>query len=146
MYSSILLPTDGSEGAATAIEVGIELAGTFDAAVHALSVIDERLVTTEYNIPLEDAEREAEAALDHVGARGSEAGRSVEKHLRRGTPHDEILAAIDDYGVDLVVMGTHGRTGLSRVRHLGSVTERVIRDSPVQVHTVPISDGRAEET
>lgn len=140
MYSSILLPTDGSEGASEAIGVALSLAQQYDADVHALFVIDERFVATEYDVVVEDAESDGERALDDVGRRGEDAGVGVEKHLRTGIPHEEILDAIGDYGTDLVVMGKHGRTGFDRFLHLGSVTERVVQGSQVQVLTVPVGD------
>lgn len=141
MYSTVLLPTDGSEGAAVGVDVGLRLAARHDATVHALFVIDERYVRREFDHVVEEAEREAEAALDAVGDRADEVGVRVEKHVRWGVPHEEILAAIDAYGADLVTMGTHGRTGIDRLVHLGSVTERVVRLAPVQVLTVPLGRG-----
>ena len=140
MYSQVLLPTDGSGAAETAVEAGLELAVQFDAAVHALYVIDSRFVTTEYDLAVEKAEREAEAALDRVGELGESAGVAAEKQLRTGIPHEEILDAIDSHGVDVVVMGTHGRSSLDRLVHLGSVTERVVRSAPVHVVTVPVGE------
>lgn len=138
MYDTILLPTDGSEGSRAAIETAAEYAAAFGAVVHALYVIDERFVEEEYDMVVERSESRAEAALDEVSAIGEEYGISVEKHLRRGTPHEEILDAIDDYGADVVIMGTHGRTGLDRFVHLGSVTERVVRFADISVLTVPL--------
>lgn len=140
MYSNVLIPTDGSEGALAAVEAGIELAARFEATVDALFVIDERFVAADFDMPREAAEAEAERALDAVADRGEKRGVAVERHLRTGVPHEEILAAIDDYDADLVVMGTHGRTGIGRIVNLGSVTERVVRSAPVHVTTVPI-DG-----
>ncbi len=58
---------------------------------------------------------------------GDERGVDVERHLRRGTPSEEIVDAAADYAVDLIVMGTQGRTGFSRIATAGSTTERVVR-------------------
>lgn len=138
MYTKILIPTDGSDGATTAAEAGLELADRFDAEVHALYVIDSRFVAGDNDFVVEEAEREAERALDEVGDLATAYDIDVEKHLRRGIASEEILDAVDAYGVDLVVMGTHGRTGIDRLVHLGSVTERVVRGSPVRVMTVPL--------
>lgn len=138
MYSKILIPTDGSDGAKTAIEAGFELANRFDSTVHTLYVVDSRFVAEDNDFTVEEAERKGEKALDEVGDRATEHGLDVRKHLRRGIASDEILAAVDAYGVDLVVMGTNGRTGIDRLVHLGSVTERVVRASPVHVTTVPL--------
>jgi nucleotide-binding universal stress UspA family protein len=138
MYGSVLLPTDGSERAERAVRVGVEQAAQFGATVHALHVIDSRFRPTEYDPVVEKAERQAEAALEAVERHGEAAGVPVELHLRRGVPHEEILDAVEAYGVDLVLMGTHGRRGLDRIASLGSVTERVVRSAPVPVLTIPI--------
>lgn len=138
MYDRILLPTDGSEGSQVAVETAIEYATAFDATLDVLYVIDERYVAGEYDIVVEEAEKRGETALDEAAALAESAGVTVERHLRRGSPHEEILDAITDYGADVVVMGTHGRTGLDRFVHLGSVTERVVRHARVDVVTVPL--------
>lgn len=138
MYANVLIPTDGSDGAATAISTGVELAAQFDATVHALFVIDERFIMEGYDMALADSETKGEQALDAVGEAASERGVPVEKHLRQGIPHEQILDGIEDYGIDLAVMGTNGRTGAERFVNLGSTAERVVRSSPVPVTTVPV--------
>jgi nucleotide-binding universal stress UspA family protein len=136
MYARLLVPTDGSRGTDRALG----LATRFDAHVDALSVVDETFpATSEYDVVVEGKEEGAEAALTAVVEACERAGVSVEPHLRRGRPHEEIVAAVDEYGSDLIVMGTHGRRGLDRIRHLGSVTERVVRTSPVPVLTAPLT-------
>jgi nucleotide-binding universal stress UspA family protein len=62
-----------------------------------------------------------------VAELGDERGVRVERHLRRGAPSEEIVDAAADHGADLVVMGTQGRTGFSRLAAAGSTTERVVR-------------------
>lgn len=138
MYSTILLPTDGSDAATEAIDAGLELAERFDATVKALYVIDTRFVAPDNDFVREKVENEAERALDGAGALGGDRGIEVEKLLREGIPHQEIVDAVDDHDVDLVVMGTHGRAGVDRLVHLGSTTERVVRLAPVHVTTVPL--------
>lgn len=140
MYSTILVPTDGSEGASEAVAAATTLAAQFDATMHFLYVVDERFVEAEYDMVREEAEHQGERALDEAGQQASSAGISAEKHLRHGTPHEEILDAVDDYDADLVLMGKHGRTGLDRFLHLGSVTDRVIRGASVHVLTVPLEE------
>ncbi len=128
MYDSILVPTDGSDPAETAVEHALDLAAEHGATVHALYVVDRRYpAATKYDMVIEGMEEEGEAALDATAAAGERAGVAVERHLRRGVPHEEIVDAAVDYGVDLVVMGTHGRTGFDRIASAGSVTERVVR-------------------
>jgi nucleotide-binding universal stress UspA family protein len=66
----------------------------------------------------------------------------VAKHLRRGHPDEEILDFVADEGIDLIVMGTAGRSGFDRIRHAGSTTERVIRGATVSVLAVPPGEGK----
>jgi nucleotide-binding universal stress UspA family protein len=85
---------------------------------------------------VESIEQSGENAINRAADRARDAGvETVIKSVRRGTPHRTVLEYVDDNDIDLVVMGTHGRTGLNRLL-LGSVTEKVIRLSPVPVLTV----------
>lgn len=137
-YSNILLPTDGSESARKAIKIGIEQARNFQSTIHGLYVIDERFVPGEYDIPVEKAERRGERAIEEVIDASQRAGLTSEGHLRRGIPHQEILSAVSEYEIDMIVIGTKGQTGIARLRSLGSVTERVVRRTPVVVMVVPV--------
>ncbi|WP_136588645.1 universal stress protein [Salinigranum halophilum] len=139
MYDSLLVPTDGSPGTERVVDQAVAVATRFDAHVDALSVVDETAAATEYDVVVEGLEAEAEAALAAVTTACERAGVDAEPHLRRGRPHEVIVVAAADYDSDLVVMGTHGRSGLDRLRHLGSVTERVVRTSSVPVLTTPLS-------
>lgn len=142
MYQRILVPTDGSEGATAAVEEAVALADRFDAGVHALYVVDQTYpAASKWDMLVEEQEETGEAALDAIAAAGADAGVTVERHLRRGVPHEEILDAAGDYDADLVVMGTHGRTGLDRVLHTGSTTERVVRLSEIPVLTVRLRES-----
>ena len=76
----------------------------------------------------------AAAASRALDAAAREAG-ATQKILRQGDAATEILAIIDELKPRLVVMGTHGRTGIARVA-LGSVAEKIVRRSPVPVLTV----------
>jgi nucleotide-binding universal stress UspA family protein len=78
-----------------------------------------------------------ERALDEVREEAEAAGiESVEAVLGSGTPANAITTYVDDQDIDLVVVGTHGRTGLDRYL-IESVAENVVRMSPVPVLTVP---------
>lgn len=146
MYDEILLPTDGSEGVQAAVDHALYVADLADAMVHALFVVDERGAAGEWDVVVEREEEHGEAAVDAVATAGSERGVAVERHLRRGTPHEEILDAADAYDADLVVMGTHGRTGIDRFVNAGSVAERVVRHASVPVMTARLGEGRTEPT
>lgn len=123
------------------VDRALEVAAEFEAGVHALYVVDEGDRPADWDVVVERQEAEGEAALDEAESRGAAAGVDVEKHLRRGRPAGEILSFADEYGIDVIVMGTHGRSGLDRLRHAGSTTERVLRGATIPVFAVPPESG-----
>lgn len=127
MYERILVPTDGSDHSDLATAQAMELADMVGARVHALFVVEQAGPTGHWDVSVERQEATGEKALDAVVAQGEEYGVDVERHLRRGTPSEEIVDAATDYEVGLIVMGTQGRTGFSRIATAGSTTERVVR-------------------
>ncbi|WP_251343803.1 universal stress protein [Haloplanus halophilus] len=136
MYERVLVPTDGSDAAAAAAEHAIDIASAYGATVHALYVADVRMSPISTGMDREAVrdllDRSNRDPTGAVRERADAAGVPVVEALRIGVPHEAIGAYVDDHDVDLVVMGTHGRTGLERTM-LGSVTERVLRtvDAPV---------------
>jgi nucleotide-binding universal stress UspA family protein len=139
MYDRLLVPTDGSDGSDAALRQAVAIATRFEAVVDVVAVVDRTFpAATVYDHVVEGLESAAEAAIETATAACAAAGVEVEPHLRRGVPHEEIVSAAETYGSDLVVIGTHGRTGVDRLRHLGSVAERVVRLSPVPVLVTPL--------
>lgn len=139
--ATILCPVDFSEGSARALDYATSMALRFDATLHLLHVrrIDV-LVSPDGGlaIPAEALREIAKAAHDKLAsiAEGPKArGAKVEIHDREGSPAEEAVALAGSIPADLIVVGTHGRTGLSRLL-LGSVAERIVRTSPVPVLTV----------
>jgi nucleotide-binding universal stress UspA family protein len=142
-FETVLVPTDGSETANAAADHAIRIAAETDAALHIVHVVDLTAITDEYGsgAVLEALEEAGERAVDNVVERANEAGvRSVEASVMSGTPARAIVDYADDREIDLVVMGTHGRTGLSRYL-LGSVTEKVVRLAGTPVLTISPPDG-----
>ncbi|MFC7129495.1 universal stress protein [Haloferax chudinovii] len=142
MYNEILVPTDGSKAAERAIDHALDLAETYDARIHALYVVDTSIYTSldaGADVVIDALEREGDAATRHVREAAEEAGIDVQVEVVTGTAYRSIREYTDDHDIDLVVMGTHGRTGLSHYL-LGSVTERVVRTSPVPVLTIRLDD------
>lgn len=142
MYRRILLPTDGSTTTDRALDHAADLASRYDAELHVVYVIDATVFSDDVATGTLQAEFEAqgESIVERVSDRAREAGvDDVVDAVLRGTPHREILDYAADREIDLIVMGTHGRTGLDRYL-LGSVTEKIVRVSDAPVLTVRQSD------
>lgn len=140
-FTRILVPTDFSPAADAAVETALELAGKFKATVvlmHACGAPSYAYVnmasrlTADYGSALEQVAREA---LNRAVADHSESGVPIAPALYSGVPWEQILLAVQQHEISLVVMGTHGRSGLTQA-FLGSVAEKVVRLSPVPVLTV----------
>ncbi|HSE93180.1 MAG TPA: universal stress protein [Methylomirabilota bacterium] len=123
----ILVSLDGSRVAEAALPVALDLAGGAGATLLLLRVIEAPLPGPESAAARLDVTREAETYLDDVARRAREEGaRNVTVALWQGSPSQAIVTAADQYQVDLIVMTTHGRTGLQR-DCFGSVAESVLR-------------------
>jgi nucleotide-binding universal stress UspA family protein len=140
MYDRILLPTDGSEGTNRAVRQAIDLAAETGAELHVLFVVEDMPYAPEMmDEQVEMRLREiGQKAVEDIRERADETGVDVESVVEDGTPHQAILNYADSEDIDLIVMGTHGRSGLDRYL-LGSVTERIVRSSDVPVLTVRVS-------
>ena len=142
MYDHILVPTDGSDGTTESIDHASAIARDNDATVHVLYVIDERLYRAASKDTKDEVikslEEEGDHAIDAAVARIEEHGVETVTHRQRGIPYKSILRYAGEEPVDLIVMGTHGRTGRDRVATLGSVTERVVKQAAVPVLVVDI--------
>ena len=135
-FDTVLAPTDGSDPSRAAEDHAVDIASTYGAALHALGVVETAALGPDVrSLAVDSLEEAAQRAVDGLLARAEEAGVDATGHVEEGTPHAEILAAIDEYGVDLVVMGTHGRSGIEQFV-LGSVAEKVVRAAEVPVLTV----------
>ncbi len=144
MYDTILVPTDASRGAEAAVDRALDLARRGGATVHALFVVPpvERHgdLDPETAADLrEHAEGQGRAATIRIRERAADVGPDVVRAVREGLPHAAIQEYAREQDVDLVVMGTHGRTGRPRAR-LGSTTERVIAHADVPVMSVRFSE------
>ncbi|HEY6562505.1 MAG TPA: universal stress protein [Polyangiaceae bacterium] len=138
----ILVPTDFSEHSSRALRFAADLARKYDAALTLLHVND--LVVTLAPYPplppkiLDTAMTEARALLERAKGEASSLGvPQVETNLIDGRPFHEIVRFAEQGDYDLIVMGTHGRSGFNRVL-LGSVAERVVRGAGRPVLTVPL--------
>ena len=144
MYETILLPTDGSDGATAALDHAVGAAEAYGAALHVVSVVDRRVVLAadpdEKESVRADLTDEATEAVERLADRAREAGVETTTATPEGVPHREILADADRAGADLLVLGTHSRTGRERRLTLGSTTERVVTDADRPLLVVDIGD------
>jgi len=134
----ILVPTDFSECAEQARSYAAELAKRFASEVHLLHVVAP-LALPGYVGPIpEDLLHPEEGARKELEAWDEPALKEAKQVIRAvsmGTPFVEVIRYARDRNVDLIVMGTHGRSGIAHAL-IGSVTERVVRKSPCPVLTV----------
>lgn len=154
MYERILVPTDGSETAESAVEEALDVAEKFDAEVDTLYVVDtdavemslgteqvERIRAGRFG-EMDELEARAREATEQVAEQARQRDIEVEEHFRGGRPHAVIADFAGDRDADLVVMGSHGRSGVRRML-LGSVTERVLRSTH---RSVLVVDEREAES
>jgi len=143
----ILYPTDFSERSAVAVSLALDLAGLYGAELHCLHVVDapgEFIVEDSYMLPLTadyrpdygELKKSAEAHLDEfISQHMADVKDSIRKTVVIGKPFSEIIHYARDRDIDLIVLGTHGRSALGSML-LGSVAEKVVRKAPCAVLTV----------
>ena len=140
----ILMPTDFSDYSKEALDYAVYLAKTFGADLYLLHVYEAPLlipsgetlnVRPEVHQWFRDLKEGASKSLDAQADKVRRFGVQVHPILREGHPFREILNIAGEISADLIVLGTHGRTGLPHVL-LGSVAERVVRKASCPVFTV----------
>jgi nucleotide-binding universal stress UspA family protein len=138
-YRTVLVPTDGSDCATEALGVGCEVATAEGADLHLLSVVSLTSLGVDVRTDIQTRmlEEAAEDTVERASSLAAEAGvEPAAGAVEYGSSvHGAILAYVEEHDVDLVVVGTHGRTGFDRYL-LGSVTEALVRTAPVPVLTV----------
>jgi universal stress protein A len=145
-FHTILVPMDFSPEAHKALELAGELAKSAGPAhlilLHAYFLpVEMEALAAEQNLPiLELLSNEASKELEQILEGLQDAGISSEFLVRRGYPEQVIVELAQEKDVDLIVMGTRGRTGLAHVA-LGSIAERVVRDAPCPILTVKEYDA-----
>lgn len=135
----ILLPTDFSECSERARSYACELAKRFTAELHLLHVAGPIMVPPGYVGPVPDEllrpEEGARHELEKWNDPAFEEAKGVVRTVTLGTAFVEIVRYAREHEVDLVVIGTHGRSGINHAL-LGSVAEKVVRKAPCPVLTV----------
>jgi len=147
MFDTVVIATDGSGSAQRAVEAALDLAGKFDATVHALYVVD----SGEVESSPDDVRDVLERALATTGGRAltfvreaadADGENDIVTAVRDGDPAEEIQHYAADVDADLIATGTRGRHG-DHGFLLGSVAEEVVRHAPVPVLSVRQLEGEA---
>jgi nucleotide-binding universal stress UspA family protein len=139
----ILVPTDFSKSSENALTYALALAEKFGAEVHLLHVVQDLALFIPEAVlpapplvpPVEQFAAAAREALEHAIRGRQQAGITIHPEVAEGVPYEEVLRFAKQRDVDLIVMGTHGHTGLAHV-FLGSIAEKVVRRAPCPVLTV----------
>ena len=116
-----MIPTDGSKFAARSEDVAMEIAKKFNSTVIAVHIIDEKLI-----YPFEVLEDEGKSILKKVRDRAEKEDLAIEDVLIVGSPIHDMAKIVKKTKSDLVVIGTHGKTGLEKLI-LGSVAQNALK-------------------
>ena len=142
----ILVPVDFSPSSDHALDFAVALAAALDATVYLLNVIAvptfgiEEIGIALTSSVMADLVRTNQAAVDDLVEARKDRAKLAAGMLRTGDPRDTIVQVAHEIGADLIVMGTHGRRGLTRAL-LGSVAEAIVRTSPIPVVTLRLVKG-----
>ena len=135
-YKNILVATDGSKYSDAAVDEAINYAKSYEGTLKILSAVD---VTKKFQVKapefLEELIDNAKKNLDDIKNKAQQAGVNAETFVREGEPYKVIADLATELNADIIVMGSHGRTGLKRLL-MGSVSEKVIGYAPCPVLVV----------
>jgi universal stress protein A len=143
----VLVPTDFSDSAKNAFTYGVSFAREYEAELVLLHVVENVTVgyaSDLFPVPMAEVFQEisgyARAELGKLGHEARERGLSAVKELVvQGKPSNEIIRFAKENGVDMIVLGTHGKGMLDQAL-FGSTTERVVRRAPCPVLTVRVAE------
>lgn len=145
LLKRIIFATDFSDGSARAQDYAILLASAFNAKLEILHVLEllPGLSPEFFLLNLDEVKSGIDLQLDEIAKQATSHGASASARQVMGIASEEITKAARDEGVDLVVVGTHGRTGLDHIL-VGSTAERVIKRAPCPVLAVRMPRERPE--
>lgn len=150
MYKKILVPYDGSQSSLRGLDEAVKLAKQMNATVRLAHAVNEYFMDTGYGVPfitpdlINSLRKGGQAILDTAASKVRESGVKTETVLldQIGTRvADLVLDQAQAWSADLIVMGTHGRRGLSRLA-LGSDAEMVVRSANVPVLLVRATEKK----
>lgn len=144
VISRVLVPVDFSRHSEVALRYATALAGRLGGAIDLLHVVEDPVATGAWSGELSiqnlsDVRRnlieDGERRLERFRVSASDSNVALLTIVRMGQPADAIIEYAKAFGIDLIVMGTHGRSGLAHL-FMGSVAERVLRYAPCPVLTL----------
>jgi len=151
LYKKILIATDGSENSRNSVKLGIQIAKSTGAEVHAVTVVPSLSLPTQMKTHIEELDspyctikQVANKAIGHVIDIGKKEDIHVKGVILEGHPPDQLTCYAHANDFDLIVLGSLGRTGFERFL-IGSVAEKVVRHSKIKVLVVPSSKKKKED-
>ncbi len=146
-FKNILVATDFSESSDLAFDYALSLAKKFDARLLVVHVINEPVDLRGFYVPHisfekleEEIEEGAKKMMEKFCRTHLHDYENYDSFIVPGIPYDEIIKKAGEENADLIVIGTHGRTGLDHVL-FGSTAEKVVRRSPTPVMTIRITES-----
>jgi nucleotide-binding universal stress UspA family protein len=127
MFKTIMIPTDGSKFASKAEDIAISIAQKFESKIIAVYIIDEKLL-----YPFDVLEEEGKSILTKVIEKGKKKGIKIDQVMIVGDPAHDMPKIVNRLNADIVIIGTHGKTGLEKLL-LGSVAENTLNSVKVPV-------------
>jgi nucleotide-binding universal stress UspA family protein len=147
----ILYATDFSEGASHALPYAVDMAKRYNAKLYILHVVYDFIMATGIHVPhishdelYKELNQWATKEMDNCCTEEIRGLQNVEKVVLKGIPYDEIISFANSEKIDIIVIGTYGRSGLERII-FGSTAERVVRRAPCAVITVRIPEHRKKQ-
>ncbi|MCW8859203.1 MAG: universal stress protein [Deltaproteobacteria bacterium] len=148
-FSTVLVAVDFSDSSDNAFQMALAMAIRFSARLLVLHVINEPVDLRGFYVPHisfekleEEIEEGAKKMMESFCRRNLTTFENFECLIVPGLPYEQIIQQAEEKSADLIVLGTHGRTGLDHVL-FGSTAEKVVRKSPVPVLTVRLEEDSA---
>jgi nucleotide-binding universal stress UspA family protein len=144
----VLFATDFSEGSAVALPYAVDMAKQYGAKLYLVHVVYDVTKATGWYVPhvaigeiYDEIEKSAKAEIKKIDTDEMKSLKDVEHVILKGTPYEEIIRFVQDNGIDMIVLGTHGRKGIDRVL-FGSTAEQILRNALCPVLSVRLKAGQ----
>lgn len=142
LIKKVLALTDGSQNSRSALRYAVEICRKFDAALYLLSVVEDMPAYINLEVGAEfmaNIQETIKSEVVNCSGYCETSGISCKGEIRHGVPSEEIIDYAKEIDADLIVLATHGHTGLSHIL-LGSVAEKIVRYAPCPVLTTRIDN------